>query len=104
MFVDNLTYIQRKNIAKKVCEYFGKSVYRYSVNGWCYLEKEPYLEIFVYDYERGNYPIAVFDTYVYMPYARDLKEVSNICAKELYKIFGEEYKEHYMQQVNSIFE
>lgn len=101
MFIEKLTCEQKKDIAKKICKHLG-NVYRYSVDEY-YLDDELYMSVFVYDYDRGNYPISIFDTYVQTSYIRDLKLISDICAKELYKIFGEEYKDYYMQQVNSIF-
>ena len=61
------------------------------------------MSVFVYDRKRGNYSILIFDTYVHTPYIRDLKVISDICTKELYKIFEEEYKDYYMQQVDNIF-
>lgn len=102
MFVENLTIEQRKEIVRNIVP---KTVYRFQTE-WRH-DKEPYIEIFLYDREDGNYAVCLYDTYLTCKYRGcnyKLKEMAGKSFKELYKIFGEDYKAYFMEQVNKIFE
>ncbi len=106
MFVENLKKEDREkfvqNIMLKVQKlgaYSRKSVY-------AYVKKD---KLYVVFGGKGkiDFQLEVSDTFT--TYSTKFKAIDNIenlskvCTKELYKIFGEEYKDYYMQQANSIF-
>lgn len=53
-----------------------------------------------------DYELKLSDSYLSSGFKSldSLEHLSRICFKELYRIFGEEYKDYYMQQVDKIFE
>lgn len=94
MFVEKLNHEQQKKIAKAI---LPKTAYRYQCTWY-----GDYIELFLYDKEKGNYPILIYDTYVYSPIY--IKGLTEKVVKALYDIFGEEYKEYYLEKAKKLFE
>ncbi len=98
MFVERLTRKQKEKITLKI---LGDGC-NASFN--TFLGISPYLEIFVYDKDIGNYSIFLFDDCLMLEQGRSrYKEIEKIYIGEMYNIFGEEYKEYVIQEVKEIF-
>lgn len=98
MFVEKLNYEQLCQVAQKLKT---PNMTRYNVH---WHSTSP--EIVVYDRVLGIFSVYLNDTCVfpkrYLGY--DIEDANKILVKELYKIFGEEYKEFYLNQAKQIFE
>lgn len=108
MFVEKLNMEQIKMITRKIMEeekmlsiYSEKDMY-----GYCDNKNDPCVHMIFGKKGRLEYVLNLSDTYLSCSAFTidNIEYLSKICIKELYKIFGEEYKEYYMQQANSIFE
>lgn len=101
MFVEKLSYDQKCEVAQRI---ISVTTYRFQVE--MHYGKKPYLEIFMYDHEYGNYSVCLYDTYLsckYRPCNKNLEEMAKKGFKALYDIFGSSYKDYFLQQVNQIF-
>lgn len=87
-----------------VASFLPKTVYRYEKV--MHYGKKEYLEVFMYDSIHGNYAVCLYDTYLSCAYKgcnEKLEEMARSAFKALYYIFGEDYKNYFLEQVNSIF-
>lgn len=101
MFIEKLTRSQINLIVEKIIEPYCYLVEKNFVSGSNY---GACIEVQIYDKDYGFLILILSDTRIYSN--TSLKELVNIeksFITTMYKIFGEEYKEYYMEYVNEIF-
>ena len=103
MFVERLNFEQIQNIIEVVVPKSQKS--RLSIEANLIVNENPSIELLIRDKKLGKYSMYLFDTYLYSSILLNgIEELNKSLIKELYDVFGEEYKEFYLKQVNEVFE
>lgn len=101
MYIERLTRAQINLIVEKIIEPY---CYLLEKNFISALNCKSCVEVQIYEKEYGFFWLTLSDARIHSTAAlKELAEIEKNFIRIMYKIFGEEYKDYYMKQVNEIF-